>query len=129
MSEQDPGATSVVEDLVMAMLSVDSWTLEKSFEIREQLEREGFFALESLAERSPTDVFERLERAGYARGDFMICTMSDRLLHMADLLAGDGLPELLGLVESKGPELDTFLQQIKGVGPAVVRKFRTLRGI
>ena len=76
MTEQDNEVTKVVEDLVIAMLSVDSWTLEKSFALRDALQREEIFDLDTLADRAPTDVFERLERAGYARGDFMTDVMA-----------------------------------------------------
>ena len=50
MSEQDNEVTKVVEDLVIAMLSVDSWTLEKSFALRDALQREEIFELDTLAE-------------------------------------------------------------------------------
>ena len=72
MSNRDQGDQRVVEDIVLSMLSVDSWTLEKSFALRDALQREGFFDMDTLISRHPTDVFERLERVGYTRGDFMI---------------------------------------------------------
>ena len=83
-----------VGDLVLALLSVNTWTLEKTFRIYEGLKREELFIPNRVSKLSETEVFARLEKAGYDRGDFMIGLLSGRLLALSKALAGDGMKHL-----------------------------------
>ena len=80
----------LVTDLVGALLSVNGWGLEKTSAIYDGLRSEGLFDMDAVAEMAPGEVCDRLERAGYRRGDFMIGLLAGRLLNLAGILAKDG---------------------------------------
>ena len=113
MSEETQSARgTIVADLVSAMLAVNLWTVDKMFSIHEGLEREGLFEHERIAEAEYSDVHAKLVAAGYARGDYIVSLLTERLQSMAQHLCSGGLDRLAGLLERPGPELDEFLLQI-----------------
>lgn len=132
MSELDPktgtGDSELIGDLVIAMLTVNNWPLEKACEMRAALEREGVFDLARLSKFSHEGLFQRLRRAGYTKSDYVVGLLCDRLQAMAEELCGDGLTTLKRLLEA-GPrtELNRMLLSVKGVGTAVLETFHELR--
>ena len=75
-------------------------------------------------------MFARLERAGYARGDFMIGMLTGRLRGVANALSGEGQEKLKQLVAAKDSKgIEKHLQPIHGVGPSVIENYLALRGI
>lgn len=111
----------IVGDLVVSRLSVTLRTIEKTFKIYDGLWREGLTDMDALVEMKPQEVFERPERAGYPRGDFMIGLLGERLLHLANALCGNGTEALRELVEPDGlPEVRTSFQpSVNRAWPAV----------
>ena len=68
----------LIGDLVLALLSVNLWTLDRTFGNDDGLKREGLFDMARVAGLTDVAVFARLERAGYDRGDFMIGLLGGR---------------------------------------------------
>lgn len=127
---RQPKTNDLIGDLVVAILSVNAWPLEKTFKIYESLRAQGLFDVQRIAKMAPAEVFDRLKNAGYARGDFMVGLLADRLLNMACALDGDAKAKLEQLVANRDVRsLEAFLLQLKGVGPAVVQSFKLLRGV
>ena len=121
---------ALVGDLVVALLAVNGWSIEKTFKLYEGLEAEHLVDLEAICKMTQPEVSTRLERAGYRRGLFMIDLLASRLHGLALTLAGDGTNELRRAIEAKdGAALEKLLLEVKGVGPRVVANYRALRGV
>jgi endonuclease III-like uncharacterized protein len=121
---------TLIGDLVVAMLTVNNWPLEKACELRPTLERTQLFDIEELAKLPHDEVSRRLKDAGYTKADYVVGLLADRLLAMAATLSGHGFEEFRQLVDSdRDAERDRFLLGIKGVGPAVLETFKALRRI
>ena len=125
-----PDQKSIVCDLVCSLLAVNLWTVEKTFSLNRALDRESLFDMDTARRMSRQEVFDRLLRAGYSRGDYVTGLLADRLLNVANALAGEGLSRLCTLI-AKGEigEMDTWLLSIKGVGPQVLKNFKMLQGL
>jgi len=122
--------TSVVEDLVVAILAVNFWTLEKVYALRSRLAEQGLFDMQGVSDLDVGEVDRRLRAAGYERGDFPVFAMANRLVHTACALDAGGETKLRALLAQGGShELDDFLLGLKGVGPVVVGNFKVLQEI
>jgi hypothetical protein len=129
MKECEVTHPDIVGDLVIAMLSVNNWPLDKSFALREELKRLGMFDLDCLSKMSRDEIFRRLVAAGYKRSDYVVHLLVDRFQNMASVLSGGGIDRLRSLIDKKqSKELDQFLLAIKGVGPTVLNNFKLLTG-
>ena len=104
--------------------------MEKIFELRDGLAREGLFDVERILQKTPAELFDSIKHAGYTRGNFMVGRTADRLFQMADKVACEGAAGLLPLIAAgASPSLDEWPLSIKGVGPVVLQSFKTLRGL
>ena len=131
MTEQkEVTGEELIGDLVVSVLSVNLWTIEKTFKIYDGLREEGLFDFDAVAALPETEVFARLERAGYTRGDFMVGMLAGRLRSVALALSGQGQEKLRQLVTAKDRKgVEALLQPIKGIGPSVIANYLALRGI
>jgi len=124
------GEAEIIADLVTAILAVNVWSLEKVYEMRNGLRTQGLFDLELVASLGPETVTERLVAAGYSLGRFPVPKMAERLIGTAAKLVAGGTTKLRGLIASGAEkELDTFLLELKGIGPFVVSNFKLLQNI
>ncbi len=121
---------TLVGDLVVAMLAVNNWPLEKACELRPDLEKSGLCDAKQLSTLSPEEVFARLKKAGYTKADYVVGLLADRLRAMAMAMSGTRTGELQEMMRpGRAGDLDRFLLAIKGVGPAVLETFKALRRI
>jgi hypothetical protein len=130
MGERDEGATRrrIFEYLVIALLSVNSYPLERTWRLREDLGRAGLCDPTHVASLNEEELASRLERAGYDRGDFLGGLVASRLNAVANYLIDIGWRRAAtGLREGSHAEVTDLLIQAKGVGPAVIRNFLLLR--
>jgi len=118
----------VWEDLVIAMLSVGGFPVEKVLKLRDSLERAGLVDPRNLSSWDEARVTRELTAAGYERG--MLTGMyAERLCAaMRSLAVEECLHENQMLLEraDQGRVADLLLPQ-KGIGPAVLRTFLGLR--
>lgn len=123
-----PQAFDVASALVKSIMSVNGWPLERSCELHEALEREGLYDFERLAKSEESEVFDRLRRAGYAKSDFVVGLVAERIKAAALAFSGAGMAELLEL-EGNGKlvEADQKLDAVRGIGPHVIQCYRFLR--
>jgi endonuclease III-like uncharacterized protein len=119
----------VYEALVVAVLSVNNYPLEKAWEIRGALESASLFNPEALASLPDSDLVERLRAAGYDRGEFLTDLVASRLQSVGAFLVDYGVGRATQVLSSgTSEEVHAMLIGIKGVGPAVIRSFLLLRG-
>ena len=115
-------------DLFTAIMAVNQWTVERAYNVSARFKAVGLLDPSTLSRMSVEDVCERLGRAGYNRGEFMVLQMAERILHMARTLANEGMERIEALETSKRlGDLREFLLTIKGVGPTVVNNFFEMR--
>jgi hypothetical protein len=99
------------EDLILAILSVNRYSLEKIY----------------LA-WTPEEIGIRLRRGGYDRGDFMTNLFANRLASLGAFIKSTGVKECERILrKGKTSEINQFLQPIKGIGPQVLINFLLLR--
>jgi hypothetical protein len=122
--------TDVMETLVAALISVNRWTLEKSYEIKEALARNGLFDAHLLSTLNSAQISSRLLLAGYTKPEFVRNLIAERL-HLLGLSLADGqLRRLEALVVSRDVRaVESFLSKIKGVGPVVLGHFKMLQNL
>ena len=81
----DVRVTNPWADLVIAILSVNSYPLEKTFALFESLDENGLLDPSCLAELSAADIARRMGAAGYNRGDTMTAIFTERLVALGCL--------------------------------------------
>jgi hypothetical protein len=117
------------ESLIVAMLSVNNYPLEKTWKIRAGLEKEGLFDPKTLASLSLENLFERLRRAGYDRGEFLTDLLAARLQSAGEFLVAYGIDNATrALSHGSAEDVQAMLKKVRGIGPSVVRNFLLLRG-
>lgn len=120
---------SVWQDLVTAMLAVYQYSLEKVDGYASSLEAEGLFNPDKLSQYNHEEVFSRLEKAGYKRGE-LNAIFTDRLRAMGEHVKKTDKKGYEKILASKDKQaIERLLKPIKGVGPKVIENFFTLRGL
>jgi hypothetical protein len=119
----------VLGDLVLAVLAVNGWSIERVFALREGLAAQGVLALDSLATLDPDAVAGRLHKGGYQRGS-LNDLLAGRLVGLARAVTGTVRISLFDALRSRDVgALEAVLLPLKGVGPVVFRQFLILRGL
>jgi len=122
------GTDNLWEDLVLAILSVCQYSLEKTYLAVETLRREGLFDPQNLMRWTPEEIGTRLRLGGYDRGDFMTSLFASRLASLGKLVKSRGVEECQTVLQrGKTNEIKHFLLPVKGIGPRVLVNFFALR--
>ena len=120
---------AVVGHLVVAMLTVNNWALEKAWAILPKLTELELCDPQRLSALSHDEIFARLKRAGYTKSDYVVGLLADRLREMAKVMATVKPEKLTELMEpGHEKDRDQFFLALKGVGPAVLESFVALQG-
>lgn len=116
-------------DLVIAMLSVNNYPLDRTFALFDKLEDEGLFDPNVLASSSASEIARKLDGAGYSRGVAMTAIFTERLLSLGELVKHEVLADCQRTLQ-RGSRSDVMdlLARVKGVGPKVLESFFLLRG-
>jgi hypothetical protein len=116
------------EDLVLAILSVNQYSLEKTYLAAETLRREGLFHPQNLARWTSKEIGTRLRNGGYDRGGFMTWLFADRLESLGKFVESVGVEECEKvLLRAETNEVKGFLQPVNGIGPKVLANFFVLQ--
>ena len=114
-------------DLILSMLAVSSYPLERVIPLEAGLRDEGVLEPLNLCSWSATETAGHLRAAGYDRGK-LTALYADRLISLGTLVArGDADLLKVALESGSDDELEGALLSVHGVGPAVVRSFLALR--
>lgn len=114
-------ATDIWEDLIIAILSVNNYSLEKTYSAMQSLRHEGVFDPNNLASWTLEEIATRLRRGGYDRGEYLTKLFASRLMSLGMFVEHVGVEECERILTSgDNTKIGHFLQPIKGVGPQVV---------
>lgn len=120
---------SVWHDLVVSMLAVYQYSLEKVDGYSAGLEKQGLFDPKNLNKFSHEDIFSHLENAGYRRGN-LNSIFTERLLALGEYVAQKGQDQCESVLGSKDKgTIADLLKPIKGIGPKVIENYFELRGL
>jgi hypothetical protein len=123
------GADDLWADLVIAMLAVNNYTLEKTYAHVEALQELGLLSPDNLAAWEPAEVAQRLGKAGYDRGQVLNGMLAERLCALGAFVVGrDGRQCASLLRQGQREAAARLLSTVKGVGPVVLRSYFDLRG-
>jgi hypothetical protein len=117
-----------IEDLVIAMLAVNNFSLERAYSLRESLDERGLFRLEKLAAKSTSAIATDLEDAGYRRGNFMTPLLAERLRLLAQKVASNPDKFMSAISSTDREAIRQALQGLPGIGPRVVKNYLLLSG-
>lgn len=118
---------SIWRDLITAILSVYQYSLEKVDQVADKLGQNGLFDPEQLMSFTHEDIFMRLDKSGYKRGN-LNAIFTERLLNLGEFIKSES-PEKIEhiLSNSSKSKISSYIQPIKGVGPKVIENYFLLR--
>jgi hypothetical protein len=120
----------VWEDLVVAILSVNQYSLERTYTAIAGIRREGISTPDDLASWELEEIVARLKAAGCDRGLFMTQLFAVRLAALGMAIRSRGIEVFGRILLSNDPAaINNLLLPINGIGPKVLRNFFLLRGI
>lgn len=131
MTQQEIGmADNPWEDLVVSVLSVNNFPLERTYVFLENLRAQGLFDPENLVLWSITQIEARLRAAGFDRGAFMTNLFAQRLRHLGALIDQRGADVCFRVISGRDTTaIESLLLPVKGVGPRVIANLIALRGL
>jgi hypothetical protein len=130
IQQESESRTEIFTDLVISMLSVNNWPLEKVAVLLPKLKEGQLLDPDIVSLLSFEEAVRRLKEAGYTRGQLVVNILAERLIRSAtafielDLQAKLEQAELL----KQPKEAKELLMQLYGVGPRVVENYILLRG-
>jgi endonuclease III-like uncharacterized protein len=128
MTDRAATRDDIASDLFMALLAVNSWTLEKVGRPYPALRENGLFDVRALSGLEPEEIQERLSAAGYRRGPVLGAMMALRVQHVALALVEGGAHLLVDYEAAHDTAAARdYLLKMKGVGPTVVENYLLLR--
>jgi hypothetical protein len=123
-------ADSPWEDLVISILAVNQYSLEKTYACKPGLQAQGLTVPSKLIGLAPEEIERRLRAGGCDRGDFMTALFAKRLSALAEHVRSVGIEQSGDVLAGKSrPKIEEFLEPVNGIGPVVLRNFFLLRGI
>lgn len=111
-------------DLVVSILSVNQYPLEKTYASLPALRSEGLCAPENLGRWDVEEIIARLKKAGLDRGPFMTSLFAVRLASLGVAVSTIGVAEFASLLlRKRRTEISQLLMPINGIGPRVLKNF------
>jgi hypothetical protein len=130
VSEAPEGRDNPWEDLVVAILAVNQYSLEKTYTLVAGLREAGITDARNLALWGQEQMLERLRAAGCERGEFMTTLFAKRLCGLGELIRLAGVDACDRVLASGDPQaIEALLLPVNGVGPKVLKNFSSLREI
>jgi len=121
---------SLWDDLVVSILSVNQYSLERTYVFLGSLRENKITDPASLARWQQQEIEEKLRAAGCDRGLFMTKLFAERLSALGELIYKKGIAECEKAISSQDARvIEAFLMPVKGIGPKVLRNFYSLREI
>src|SRR5262245_11023392 len=120
---------NVWSDLVIAILSVNNYPVEKTYSHARALEEFGLFDPDKLASLDQAKIAQALVKAGYSRGPFMTELFSARLVALGQFIASYGQSRCATVLRDGSRQaVSSLLSEVKGIGPTVLRNYFALHG-
>jgi hypothetical protein len=116
----------LVEPLVMALLAVNNYSLEKVWELLPRLRAQGLTKPGQVASEDLSRLTVRLAEAGYDRGR-LTPMFADRLQHLMMAIESGRLDSLRSAATRKDRQaVHGTLRRVRGIGPQVAQTAWTL---
>lgn len=116
------------EDLVVAILAVNQYSLEKTYLLLPGLRKAGLTDAGNLSRWTQEELLERLKEAGCDRGSFMTALFAQRLCALGALIQQRGVENCNEVVAgTRIGAIEKLLLPVKGIGPKVLKNFYALR--
>jgi hypothetical protein len=118
------------EDLVVSILAVNQYSLEKTYALVPGLRDAGLVNPRNLGSWELEEIISRLKSAGCDRGAFMTKLFAHRLYSLGIAVDSRGTALATKILLSRNlAEISSLLLPIAGIGPKVIQNFCLLRGI
>jgi len=118
------------QDLVVSMLAVNQYSLEKTYNCVDGLRKKGLFDPRNLALWDQAKISSQMKAAECDRGEFMTNLFAKRLSSLGQHVRQFGFAPSTELISRPNREaIVSFLSSVNGVGPKVLKNFFLLRGI
>lgn len=132
MGEEKLVSTSHAEicwsSLVIAMLSVNNYPLDRTLSHFEELELQGLFNPENLAIWNLDETVQRLTRGGYDRGPVLTAILAERLVALGRYAKEVGRERFeKTLADGEPNEISEMLMPVRGIGPVVLGNYKLLQ--
>ena len=118
------------EDLVLSLLSVNQYSLKRTYESIESLRDVGIFDPENISRWAQSEFIACLTAGGCDRGTFMTNLFALRLAHLGALIQRKGIDACTKIISGRdGEAIEELLMPVNGIGPKVIANFFLLREI
>jgi len=118
------------EDLVISILSVNRYSIERTYRSIDGLRKEGLFDPRRLMNWDESEIGERLRSAGYDRGPFMTSLFALRLSNLGALIESKDVDICTNVISGRDTRaIEELLLPVNGIGPSVIANFYMLREI
>jgi len=117
-------------DLVVSILAVNQYSLEKTYPYVDGLRQHGLFEASNLGSWDQSKIARQMKLAGCDRGEFMTNLFAVRLAALGVHIQRTGIEVSLAVISGGDrAAIEKFLSPVNGVGPKVLKDFFLLRGI
>jgi hypothetical protein len=121
---------SLWEDLFVSVLSVNQYSLERTYAALPLLRGSGLLSPENLCKFELGEIISRLKAADCDRGKFMTNLFATRLSNLGMMIESRGIAQCRRILSSNDPAaIRSLLLPVNGIGPKVLANFFMLRGI
>ncbi|MFL6437695.1 MAG: hypothetical protein ACJ71Q_08960 [Terriglobales bacterium] len=121
---------SVWGDLIVSMMAVNNYSLEKAFAHLHGLQQNGLLEPKNLISWKSEEIETQLKEAGFNRGSFMNRQMAQRMSSLGRFLETKGIAECESVLKSRDSStIKILLLTVNGIGERVVESFFLLRGV
>jgi hypothetical protein len=122
------GVSEDIVSVVIAMLAVGGYSLQRVWDIQASLEKEGLIDPKAVEKLNEAEVVRRLVNSGYDRGPIVTTSMAQRLMALHRAVRSGVLMQTCRLIqEGRLKDAETMLCGVKGIGPSVFKQFMLLR--
>jgi hypothetical protein len=129
MSYKSSQVDEILQDLVVSVLAVNNYSLEKAYRLCGRLQELGLLDVSALAGNplGADEIRSRLIEAGYARGEYIETLISQRIERIFGVIRQKGSIEYLLSLDCGSDLVAQRLSGLYGVGPRVISNFICLR--
>ena len=125
---KQPESRSVADDpwadLVVSLLSVNQYSLQRTHELAGGLREQGLFDPGHLSRWEHSEVIARLKAAGCDRGTFMTGLFALRVTHVGAMIRSQGLDSCTKIISGRDAgAIENLLLPVNGIGPKVIASF------
>lgn len=128
--EEETALSDPWEDLVVSILSVNQYSLERTYRCLDGLREQGLSDPNKLMRWGQVDIVDRLISAGCDRGRFMTNLFGLRLCNLGALIERSGVEVCTKILAGRDSRaVKELLLPVNGIGPKVIANFLLLRDL